>query len=418
MFNITTGLTIWSSEAATLSLVLFLAWRNDRQQRFFLLWSIGFLLRSIGHALVGCRLLLPDLLSIDLGNALSFIGISAWISGFCMLDKRKADWTALLPPAIWIAGVWLPWVHDSLANRIVLFLLATAAGATLLAAAARPVNGGRPERARIPLVYVLMTLACACFVMALGGVIATPKGPALAHYQVATALTTGFLITIAIVLTGYVLVQRSQRRWRALSLNDSLTSVLNRRGLLEFFGLLKRQISDPEQRVAALLFDLDHFKSINDRYGHQAGDQVLREFVGIARASLPRGAGFGRMGGEEFMAFLTVSDQVEAEAVAENLREAFCRHPLSVEGLSISASVSVGVSLASAVDADWDRLTGAADRALYAAKGAGRNRTVVFSEADTVRGPEFTQDPHAGELVPTVDDQVEALQRIRALARS
>ncbi len=413
----TTGLTIWGSQAATLAVVLFFAWRNDRQSTFYLLWSAGFLLRAIGYVLIGFHGQLPDLMTVDLGNALTFVGLSAWIAGFCRLDKRQADWTVLLAPAIWMGGVCLPWVHGDLANRVILYQLANAAAATLLASAVLPATS-RPEAARMPLVFVLMLLACSSFAIALAGVVFRPTPEGALTYRTLTIVVTALLTTIAIVLTGHLLVERSQRRWRTLSLNDSLTSAFNRRGLLEFFGLLRRETTDPSRRIAALLFDLDHFKGINDRYGHQTGDQVLREFVAITRKALPRGAGFGRMGGEEFMAFLTVGDQTEAEAVAETIRLAFCRAPLAVEDASISASVSVGVALSLPQAADWDRLTAAADRALYAAKAAGRNCTVVFGEAETIDSANQVRDPDAGELVPTVDDQVLALQRIGELARS
>lgn len=417
MFNITTGLTIWCSEAMTLATVLFFAWYHDRRSPAYLIWAVGFISSALGFGLVGARGMIPDVLSIEAGNALALLGESAWIAGFCRLDKRRSDWTALLPPLIWLIGIGLPWVHESFANRVVLYDLANAAGATLLAAAVRPTNTRR-ESARMPLAFVFMALACLCFGVALAIVLFRPSADAALTYRAVSALGSAVLITTAIALTGHVLMERSQRRWRALSLTDSLTSALNRRGLLEFFGLLLRETKDPSKRIAALLFDLDHFKSINDRYGHQTGDRVLCDFVRTARNFLPRDAGFGRMGGEEFMAFATVTDQTEAEALAETIRAAFCRLPHNAGTAQFSATVSIGVALSTADAASWDWLTAAADRALYAAKSAGRNCTIVFGEDETARAADEPSDATAGELVPTVDDQVQALQRIGALARN
>jgi diguanylate cyclase (GGDEF)-like protein len=417
VFNITTGLTIWCSEASTLAAVLLFAWRNDRKSPAYLIWSLGFIISALGFGLVGARGLIPDFLSIETGNAMALLGESAWIAGFCRLDKRRPDWTVLLPPAIWLAGVCLPWVHDSFANRVVLYDLAGAAGATLLAAAVRPTTARR-ETARMPLAFVFMALACLCFGVALAMVILRPSTEAAMIYRAVSALGSALLITTAIALTGHVLMERSERRWRALSFSDSLTAALNRRGLQEFFGLLRRETTAPSIRIAALLFDLDHFKGINDSYGHQTGDRVLCEFVAIARNFLPRNAGFGRMGGEEFMAFVTVADQTEAEALAETIRSAFCRLPLNVGTTPVSATVSIGVALATPEAAEWDILTASADRALYAAKGAGRNCTIVFGEAETAQASNTPPDANAGELVPTVDDQVQALQRIGALSRN
>lgn len=417
VLNITTGLTIWCSEALTLATVLFFAWRNDRNSPAYLIWSAGFINRALGLALIGAHGVLPDFLTIDIGNALTFLGEGAWIAGFCALGKRKPEWTALMPLMIWGIGICLPWVHDSLANRVVLYNLASAAGATLLAGAVRPAATGR-EKARTPLACVLVALACLCFALALTMVILRPSDEAALTYRTVTALGKALLTTIAIVLAGHMLMERSQRRWRTLSLSDSLTAALNRRGLQAFFGLLRRETAGSQKLIATLLFDLDHFKSVNDRYGHQTGDAVLCEFVAIARKYLPRSAGFGRMGGEEFMAFVTVVDQTEAEAMAETVRSAFCRTSLNGSGTPVSATVSVGVALAAPEAADWDRLTAAADRALYAAKGAGRNCTVVFGEHEAARAADTPADPAGGELVPSVDDQIEALQRISMLSRS
>jgi diguanylate cyclase (GGDEF)-like protein len=416
LFNITTGLTIWCSEAVTLAAVLFFAWRHDRQSPAYLIWAIGFVASAVGFGFVGARGFVPDLLSIEVGNALTLLGESAWIVGFCRLDKRRADWTALLPPLIWLIGVRLPWVHESFANRVVLYDLASAAGATLIAAAVRPANTRR-EAARMPLAFTFMALACLCFCVALAMVLLKPSAEAALTYRAVSALGSALLITTAIALTGHVLMERSERRWRALSLTDSLTSALNRRGLQEYFSLLLRETAEPSTRIAALLFDLDHFKKINDRYGHQTGDLVLCEFVRTARGFLPRNAGFGRMGGEEFMAFVAVADQTEAEALAETIRSAFCRMPFNVKSTPVTATVSIGVALSTAGDANWDRLTAAADRALYAAKGAGRNCTIVFGEAETAQANDTSPTATSGELVPTVDDQVEALQRIGVLGR-
>ncbi|MET0747841.1 MAG: GGDEF domain-containing protein [Rhizobium sp.] len=417
MFNITTGLTIWCSEAVTLAAVLFFAWRHDRKSPAYLAWSIGFVVRAVGLGLVGAHGLLPDFWTIDMGNALTFLGEGAWIAGFCMLDKRKPEWTALLPLAIWMIGVCLPWVNGSWANRVVLYDLASAAGATLLAAAVRPAIGRR-EAARRPLALLLMLLACVCFSLALAMVILRPSDDAALVYRTISAVAKALLTTVAIVLAGHVLLQRSQRRWQVLSLTDSLTSVLNRRGLQEFFTLLLRETTDPTKRIAALLFDLDHFKGINDHYGHHTGDLVLCEFVRTAKNFLPRHAGFGRMGGEEFMAFVAVTDQTEAEALAEIIRAAFCRMPFNIDTRPVSATVSIGVALATPAAADWDRLNAAADQALYAAKAAGRNCTIIFGEHETARASDTPPSLQAGELVPTVDDQVQALQRLGALARS
>ena len=107
MFNITTGLTIWCSEALTLAAVLFFAWRQERAMPAYLVWAAGFISSAAGFALVGARGYIPNLLSIEIGNALALLGESAWIAGFCLLDRRRPDWSALLPAAIWLSGIFV-----------------------------------------------------------------------------------------------------------------------------------------------------------------------------------------------------------------------------------------------------------------------------------------------------------------------
>jgi diguanylate cyclase (GGDEF)-like protein len=211
-------------------------------------------------------------------------------------------------------------------------------------------------------------------------------------------------------------MERSERHLRALSLTDTLTGVLNRRGLFGYFDNVQEKAFDEKRQVAVLLFDLDNFKHVNDRFGHQSGDAVLTAFARMARQYIPNNV-FGRMGGEEFAAFATVADQTEAEALAESIRAEFCRLPLSTGEAIIPVTVSIGVALASAIEANTDKLISAADRALYAAKAAGRNCTVIFGEAETAAPAPAEPSKNDGELVPTLDDQIHALRRVGSLSR-
>lgn len=417
VLNLTTGLTIWCSEAITLATVLLLAWRHDRQSPAYLMWALGFTVSAIGFALVAARDLIPDLWTITIGNAVALLGESAWIAGFRWMDKRKLEWSALLPPAIWLIGVNLPWISENFSNRVVLYDLASAVGATLLAFAVHP-GEGRREPARGQLGIVFMALACFCFVSAVWMSLLRPTLEEALIYRGYAALGYALLVVVAIVLNGKLLMERSERRWRAISITDTLTGVLNRRGLQDSYEILAGGGPRQPQKLAALLFDLDHFKSINDRHGHQTGDIVLVEFARIARHFVPRSGAFGRMGGEEFVAFVPINDQAEAEALAETIRADFCRVPLLAGPSLVSATVSIGVAIMPRDTVSWDRLVSSADRALYAAKRAGRNCTIVFNEMETAKAEDATPDDNVGggELVPTLEDQIHALRRMGKLA--
>jgi diguanylate cyclase (GGDEF)-like protein len=129
--------------------------------------------------------------------------------------------------------------------------------------------------------------------------------------------------------------------------------------------------------VAVLVFDLDHFKSVNDRHGHPAGDRMLIAFTAIATARLRRDDLFGRMGGEEFAALLPGASPQVALTIAERIRKAFAAAAIAHGEGEVSTTVSVGISTVAVAPPDLDRLIASADRALYRAKGAGRDTVEV-----------------------------------------
>lgn len=168
---------------------------------------------------------------------------------------------------------------------------------------------------------------------------------------------------------------------RSLATRDQLTGLFNRR---EF----DRILSEEEERVrrfghplALVMIDVDHFKSVNDNYGHPVGDTVLREvakrLAGILR-SVDRVA---RFGGEEFALILMQTERVAAMDVARRVCEIVEKDPVSIgDGVTLKITVSAGVAISPADGKSSAALIGAADKALYAAKTRGRNRAVDFTE--------------------------------------
>jgi diguanylate cyclase (GGDEF)-like protein len=133
-----------------------------------------------------------------------------------------------------------------------------------------------------------------------------------------------------------------------------------------------------------LLADLDHFKSINDRFGHAVGDRVLQVFAETASGTLGAGDLLGRLGGEEFAALLYDTDREKAVAVAERMRTAFAEAASMVDGHSVGATVSIGLVVDQGAPFDLPALLALADEGLYVAKERGRNRVEVAS-LDLVR---------------------------------
>jgi diguanylate cyclase (GGDEF)-like protein len=131
--------------------------------------------------------------------------------------------------------------------------------------------------------------------------------------------------------------------------------------------------------VAILLADLDHFKDVNDAYGHLAGDHALAATVRALRDGLRSYDLLGRFGGEEFTAALPHADQAEALRIAERLRRTVAAEPILWQGTPIALSISIGIAVVGVDGDDLIDLLAAADRALYCAKAAGRNRVALAS---------------------------------------
>lgn len=218
------------------------------------------------------------------------------------------------------------------------------------------------------------------------------------HYNgvVFIALATGLACTLAIP-AGYVhyvrekQIARQQETLRQLASTDALTGVLNRRTFDIAVNKEQRRMSRTDKQAAIILFDLDWFKSINDRFGHPAGDGVLRSVAKSAQSELrcPEDA-IARWGGEEFAIFLSDVTVAEALTVAERLRDTVAAMDFSDIAPGLSVTASFGVRAFSAACTLQTALADA-DRALYKAKNAGRNRVVSASVIGPERSKTFAE---------------------------
>ncbi len=169
---------------------------------------------------------------------------------------------------------------------------------------------------------------------------------------------------------------------REQATHDGLTGLLNRASILELLQNELARAGRKKQPVSLLLIDLDRFKQINDTYGHQAGDAVLREVARRMKAVVRRYDAIGRYGGEEFLIVLPGCDGDAASAQAERVREAVAASPITAGAGSIAVTSSIGVSWRGhTCDSDIDGLVREADLALYRAKDAGRNRVEMGTGA-------------------------------------
>jgi diguanylate cyclase (GGDEF)-like protein len=182
-----------------------------------------------------------------------------------------------------------------------------------------------------------------------------------------------FTISIAFILLAMA-KERTELRHRTAAMVDPLTGISNRRAFLQDVGTLAKRHMDNPRPAAVLLIDLDHFKSINDRFGHAIGDRVLELFAETAQKNLRASDLLGRLGGEEFAAVLYDAPEAQAMEMAERLRTSFEQITLNVEGHEVAATMSVGLVHCQAPMLDVPSLLAQADQALYFAKERGRNR--------------------------------------------
>ena len=191
-----------------------------------------------------------------------------------------------------------------------------------------------------------------------------------------------FCGALAMSISNAILFQELSKKEIEASF-DELTGVLNRRA---FFRLMNTMLTNPRQSkypCALLMIDLDHFKKINDTYGHMTGDKVLKGTIERLQSNARKDDVFGRYGGEEFNMFLGYCDKPLAMNIAEKLKECVCLDPIEVDdSLSIKQTISIGVAFKKENEfGDLNRLIEESDNALYTAKRMGRNQVKAFGEA-------------------------------------
>ncbi|KAF5884493.1 MULTISPECIES: GGDEF domain-containing protein [Rhizobium] len=261
----------------------------------------------------------------------------------------------------------LAFIADNLA--IALLLFATARQYWLARAEApAPILG----------ITALYTLTAISFVLCAAVLIADGK-LVLGHAPSNWAEDLSLAVCIA-GMTGIGALSLALHQWRLAArhrldaITDPLTGLLNRRALFDQYGTRPMGTT-----TAVIVFDIDHFKSVNDRFGHAAGDRVINVFAGELSAHCRTGDTAARLGGEEFVLVLKEIMPGRAELTAERIRRAFEMREIHIDDEVLTCTVSVGVAPGRSKSLDFDAMLSAADKALYVAKRAGRNRVELAS---------------------------------------
>ncbi|HEX3881348.1 MAG TPA: PleD family two-component system response regulator [Stellaceae bacterium] len=192
-------------------------------------------------------------------------------------------------------------------------------------------------------------------------------------------------------------LHENYHRSLSLALTDELTGLYNRRYVLAHLEEVAARSNGAATDTAVLMFDIDHFKDVNDQYGHPAGDDVLRQLAARALRGLRSVDLVARLGGEEFLVVMPETNLSAAMVVAERLRSAVASEPfeLHATGRKIPVTISIGVAVAAENGEAVDDLLKRADEALYAAKNSGRNRVVSHVDEGALIAPLVTMAPVA-----------------------
>jgi diguanylate cyclase (GGDEF)-like protein len=196
------------------------------------------------------------------------------------------------------------------------------------------------------------------------------------HRTLYINLAISFVVTLLVVFLIHLAFSRYQWRLEEMASTDKLTGLLNRHAFTILIGKLLAEYRRAPQPIAILMVDIDHFKGINDKHGHLAGDTVLEKVAQVLQNGLRASDLAVRWGGEEFLLVLKSCDLAEAQRIAESLRQKIEVTSITVSGQPVPVTVSIGVSLYDSVESSGQAVD-RADAALYQAKNAGRNRVRV-----------------------------------------
>jgi diguanylate cyclase (GGDEF)-like protein len=364
-------LTAIAFSSAALTITLFVGWLGARHDTYLLSWSIGLSLVVAGVILFG-------MLAESYNAAQNFVSFALTQGGFGFIYAGALQFRAKPVPmaAVAIIGLGL------IALTGVAFLgglsglgaiFANLGMALLMAMTAREYWVGRDE-SRIPMVSnaALYALAAISFVLCAAVLVAEQRWILTEQPRNWAEDINAIVLIVGITGIGAVSLTLNQsrraRHHRREAMTDGLTGLLNRRALFNALG------APLPPGAAVIMFDLDHFKSINDQFGHAAGDAVLEAFAALVKSELRPDDLAARLGGEEFCVVLRDLKMRSPAAVAERIRAGFAAARTATERGVAETTLSAGVAISGVDGEPFEALLKRADDALYAAKSAGRNR--------------------------------------------
>ena len=371
--------------AAALS--TFIVWLHNRREIAAAYWSVSFAVGAFGTSLLLVRIAQDETLFLAASSFAIITSYGLMWSGFRVFNGRSAMMFA--GPLLGLVKVVLMFTYPAMMHDINLVIPWTTAPPALFAllSAFEILRNGQGE-------HLQMRLPAAIFFVSHGLVRLIPillvikmpihmsEGRTDSIWLKLFVMENFLHVVLAAFSCVLLIKDRAEFRYRQASEVDMLTGVKNRRA---FVDAVEERLKNPNAEGHIAIIDLDHFKSINDNYGHMAGDVVLRAFSQTISTLCGKDVMFGRFGGEEFALFQTGVSGAEFAKKLEYLRTEVEAMRVHVNGMEIAITVSIGAVSSLDVGFGFDDLLSAADYALYAAKEDGRNRICSFSPAMRLR---------------------------------
>jgi diguanylate cyclase (GGDEF)-like protein len=354
-------------------------------------WRVGTLLQAGGCVLLAVQHSLPLPIVLPLAHGMLLLGITGYWRALRQFYGMADTPLLLLPMLLGTLGIfWMAAVQPSQSGRI---LVAAAVWSAIVAGCIATLVSPQARDAAISrrvLTGVFVTVALAIGVSALVFVLANPLRTAIGDAGWVYLIAPMVAAVLPVVgTTAYLQLcsERIRRQWERAASTDYLTGLSNRRTLADAGERRVQQARRRGRALSVAVIDIDHFKQINDRFGHEIGDRALKHVAGHIEAACRAGDLSGRQGGEEFVTVFDGLDNEAGVAAGERIRRAVESHPFVLDGVPLTITVSLGLASLSDHDRTLDDLLRRADRALYLAKAAGRNRVALeaaCADADSV----------------------------------
>ena len=374
-FDLPTLMAVGSFVAAMSGVFVFFAWTHARDGGEMLWWTLGYAFYAVGVGLLTLGTVKGPEVVIGVGAiVLNMAPALFWMSAR-LFDRRRIPLVPLFG-GLALGLATTAFSPTSLPPSLQMALsLAIYACYTFATAWEYWRGRGDGLKARQPLI-VLGLLQAALFsagsVEAAMGRISAGDIPLASWFGLVHFVSILYLIGTAVFVVS-LSREQAERRQKTTAETDALTGVTNRGAFMAYAGEALGRSLQGDLPLSMIIFDLDHFKRINDSFGHAVGDGVLRRFAEMARSMLREDDCVGRIGGEEFALILPGTSLGSAFLIADRIRAAFEKDCRFVDGQVINATVSAGVTTAHP-DSTLDSILIAADEGLYRAKQNGRNR--------------------------------------------